>query len=216
MEKCQYCNKNFKNEELDKHELYCVSSMSNNSNLIPCEICNNFIEFDEYNSHISRCGIYSNMVFLSRNLLRTVNSRINQTEQNTTSQAVNITTSPAVNFIPIQNGSISQENSNNTRDRFLSILRNINLSNLATLNVENNIGNTYEELSQLDNNNQTDGCNILENSEKVNIENEEDCVICYDKFKEMNKLKCGHLFCYECLDEWLKDNKKCPICLMEL
>ena len=61
MEKCQYCKKNIEKEKLNLHELYCVSNFSiNNSNLIPCEICNNFIEFDKYNTHINQCGLIFN------------------------------------------------------------------------------------------------------------------------------------------------------------
>ena len=60
------------------------------------------------------------------------------------------------------------------------------------------------------------GCDINKKSEIVIYENKENCVICYEEFNKMNKLKCNHKFRFECLSEWLNDNKKCPICLLEL
>ena len=61
---------------------------------------------------------------------------------------------------------------------------------------------------------------ILLNS-KVSINNnkEEFCVICQDKINEnkiIRTLKCKHTFDIDCIDNWLVDNKKCPICNTEI
>lgn len=43
----------------------------------------------------------------------------------------------------------------------------------------------------------------------------EECSICMVKFKKNNiikMLKCEHLFHIECIDTWLKNNNKCPVC----
>ena len=76
--------------------------------------------------------------------------------------------------------------------------------NLFTTIFQQYLGNSYEELSRLDENLEKSGCDINEKSEIVELEENEDCCICYDSFNKMNKLKCNHLFCNECLDEWLK------------
>lgn len=55
---------------------------------------------------------------------------------------------------------------------------------------------------------------ILDFYGKDLIPNEE-CSICMVKFKKNNiikMLKCEHLFHIECIDTWLKNNNKCPVC----
>ena len=57
--KCFKCEKTFTEEEFSKHELECNSHYYENEmeNLIPCDICNNLISFDEYQDHINFCGL---------------------------------------------------------------------------------------------------------------------------------------------------------------
>ena len=41
------------------------------------------------------------------------------------------------------------------------------------------------------------------------------CSICLEEFKydeELKKLKCDHIFHKDCLEPWLTNNNKCPIC----
>ncbi|XP_011688609.1 PREDICTED: RING finger protein 145-like isoform X1 [Wasmannia auropunctata] len=38
------------------------------------------------------------------------------------------------------------------------------------------------------------------------------CGICFDKVKDAVTTKCGHLFCWPHLHEWLKTNQVCPKC----
>ena len=40
------------------------------------------------------------------------------------------------------------------------------------------------------------------------------CIICYDQATEPVVTKCGHLFCWACLDKWLVESQssQCPIC----
>jgi hypothetical protein len=41
------------------------------------------------------------------------------------------------------------------------------------------------------------------------------CTVCYEQATEPVVTKCGHLFCWECLDKWLvsSGSEKCPVCL---
>ena len=44
---------------------------------------------------------------------------------------------------------------------------------------------------------------------------EDTCTICYDVFKygeRFKKTKCGHEFHSKCLDKWLAEQKRCPMC----
>ena len=50
---CEYCKLEFEEDEIEAHKFKCVSSFQNDSfsfeNKIPCEICNELIDFDKYN-----------------------------------------------------------------------------------------------------------------------------------------------------------------------
>ena len=52
------------------------------------------------------------------------------------------------------------------------------------------------------------------------ITNEEECYICFEKYKERElkrKLpKCGHYFHKKCIDKWLKSKSTCPHCRCDL
>ena len=42
-----------------------------------------------------------------------------------------------------------------------------------------------------------------------------DCAVCLEEFKNganVTKLKCGHLFCSECIEKWLSNSITCPCC----
>lgn len=42
-----------------------------------------------------------------------------------------------------------------------------------------------------------------------------ECLICHSDFAEINKLgifHCGHVYCYECIKEWMKQSRVCPLC----
>jgi hypothetical protein len=50
-------------------------------------------------------------------------------------------------------------------------------------------------------------------------EDEKLCSICYDDFKindKVRKLPCMHLYHSNCIDKWLKNSKKCPLCQKEV
>nr|CCA15828.1 conserved hypothetical protein [Albugo laibachii Nc14] len=39
-----------------------------------------------------------------------------------------------------------------------------------------------------------------------------DCSICYERMKRPVKLSCSHIFCEECVSEWLDREHSCPLC----
>ena len=48
---------------------------------------------------------------------------------------------------------------------------------------------------------------------------EEKCTIClceYADDEEVRRLPCLHLFHIECVDRWLRQNKRCPMCRMDI
>jgi hypothetical protein len=58
---------------------------------------------------------------------------------------------------------------------------------------------------------------IINNIKTSNEILEDNCSICLSKEnKEIMILSCNHNFHSECLRQWLKNNKKCPICRIEI
>ena len=63
--------------------------------------------------------------------------------------------------------------------------------------------------------------NLLKNSQITQYKNDESniCVICQDDIENNNiirKIKCNHEFHINCIDTWLCENKKCPVCKFDL
>lgn len=43
------------------------------------------------------------------------------------------------------------------------------------------------------------------------------CPICIEDIDVGRKINiCGHVFCMECLDTWLKEHKTCPVCIRDV
>ena len=61
---CQECNQYIFCHVKDRHELYCLNSIKENeyNNLIPCELCSEFIEFDS----LLRSGVQPNSEVISK------------------------------------------------------------------------------------------------------------------------------------------------------
>ena len=57
MYKCTKCHEDIKNDERDNHEINCIYTFSAQEyqDLIPCEICDNLINIEDYQDHITNC-----------------------------------------------------------------------------------------------------------------------------------------------------------------
>jgi len=248
MEKCKYCKQEFKKEEIDIHEFSCVSTYGNDNildNVIPCEICNQLIEFDKYNEHISICST-PRFYFTNFNNRRTVPLDTNAIDNFLNELANNIR--PTVNNesnVPVDNNESLDNNEaidnnesldnneaidNNESSDNVNIFLNSNIEVIRN-NIEaiNNLLNTrinnynetenYEELSELDNNNVTRGLDIKNISNEIYLDTDIKCPICledFEKYQKMKKLNCNHILCEECSEEWFSENVKCPVCMKEL
>jgi len=51
-------------------------------------------------------------------------------------------------------------------------------------------------------------------SNEVSEEVDETCVICMDTIKDPKRLRCGHVFCTECIDAQFVYKEACPTCGM--
>ncbi|BFU20410.1 zinc finger domain containing protein [Entamoeba histolytica] len=52
----------------------------------------------------------------------------------------------------------------------------------------------------------------VEKSTKETGQNQFECLICLDTAQNAVVTQCGHMFCWECLREWLTRQETCPIC----
>ena len=65
---------------------------------------------------------------------------------------------------------------------------------------------------------QIDEISELVNAEDVTLEDK--CPVCLEYFSEVSselrKLKCGHVYCDDCIKQWLYKHKRCPFCQVDL
>lgn len=182
--KCDNCGQYFPENEIENHKLFCIFSLQQKEleNLIPCEICNQLIDFNVYHQHLLRCNPVP--VFTQSNF-----------PSLSTNSNFDIPTLPP---------------NNNPVDNISSFIERID----NILHRLRNIDNSYDNLINLDENNVSVGIKKIEDfitrkQEKIT------CPICTIECEDIGETICGHKFCYECIEEWLKDNKKCPVCMIE-
>ena len=75
---CIHCGKSIEISQKDIHENFClyVPKKEEFDDLIPCEICNNFINFSDYQEHTETCGIRRTQSI--NNIMSVLSSYINQ------------------------------------------------------------------------------------------------------------------------------------------
>ena len=75
---CIHCGKSIEISQKDIHENFClyVPKKEEFDDLIPCEICNNFINFSDYQEHIETCG--TRRTESINNIMSVLSSYINQ------------------------------------------------------------------------------------------------------------------------------------------
>lgn len=39
-----------------------------------------------------------------------------------------------------------------------------------------------------------------------------ECNVCFDKIQTHGIINCGHLFCFECINNWAVETSACPVC----
>lgn len=128
------------------------------------------------------------------------------------------------NFVP-NLGAEPQQNHNDLpvppyNQNILGLLENILNELQPTINPNHNQNNiinededNYEELINLEDH--VVGISDINEVSELSFE-EIECPICSDTKMIKRTTNCGHSFCDECLQEWLKSSKKCPFCMVEL
>tara|TARA_B100000795_G_scaffold268216_1_gene254738 strand:+ start:275 stop:862 length:588 start_codon:yes stop_codon:yes gene_type:complete len=190
LKKCDNCFESFKEDELENHKLYCLFTIKQEEleNLIPCEICDELIDISNYEQHMYICMSYNTL-----ENEQPISSVVNLNPDEVLNNILQIE-----NFLNILNGTDNASLELDGPDELLDDIEN----------------SSYDELLELDKNNVSIG---IKNIEIFITKKEEQikCPICTDKTNIIGETQCGHKFCYECIEEWLTDNKKCPVCMIE-
>ncbi len=180
------------------------------SELIQCEFCEIYVDFNEYLYHVRECINSSLQSSLQTSLQSSI--IISSTEEN--DEFENITDD--------DQDEDDDETYEEDEDDDNIIIRGIQISlNISTpTNFNFYTPNQYETLSNLQ-----DVRVPVKNIDLVaplvdSIPEDSFCAICQDLIQndiKIRKTLCNHYFCSSCLEPWLKElNKTCPSCLTNL
>ena len=214
--KCPNCQTMIDEQDFDNHMNYCQYVPNNKEfeNLIPCEFCNNYIEFKNYNQHISTCS--------SQNVFGTLSQLFNLNIQNISESGINNT---IINN-QVDANITNEENSNEENPNEQSLNEeNINEENT---NEENNEANQNQvNTNNLDNLNTHNVSNIPENNHiaslinLINIMANQSNIVNnnygYNEYEDLQNLgnEIGDVNLGIKLDDYVKKYdlpSKCPIC----
>jgi peroxin-10 len=42
------------------------------------------------------------------------------------------------------------------------------------------------------------------------------CTLCLEELKDPSAVSCGHIFCWECIGDWVREKAECPLCRREV
>ncbi len=156
---------------------------------IPCEICGMHIPFMDYISHMEVCQHRNS-------ILNMLNPMLNSFLQNSSTGLTSI-------------------NSN----AMASNLRMVHLEDLVDSYEMNNIiseiiGNVDHGVIDMES-----ALTTLNLDDVINTEHNS-CSICLEHFENMSnctisKTICNHYFCTPCINKWLQQNRKCPLCCFD-
>jgi peroxin-10 len=42
------------------------------------------------------------------------------------------------------------------------------------------------------------------------------CTLCLEELKDPSVVGCGHVFCWACIGDWVREKAECPLCRREV
>lgn len=201
--------------------------------LIPCEVCDVYIPFSQYQEHSRSCYPFSQPQIFPFALplvsfpIPNANSNSNQDENQNQDEDENenqddneegfdnMDQQSFTNFMNLVNNPVS--NLDQIRNAFNDLVRN---GGQGFLNNNFGSGNQFQDFLDLE-----DVEVPTKDIDKVaplvktgeEIPDDLDCVICQDIVsQDARKTLCKHYFCSACLEKWLGTSKRCPTCNLDL
>lgn len=205
------------------------------ADLLPCEICNEYIPVNEYNDHAVRCLRLSRIAGFLLRQQYLANLPEGQEEDDEDDEAESeehhSRDIASISRYFTQNAQISRASLNSfLNDHFhgagspptrpvlwftITTTRSQAGSSSSSQSVPRSLGLTEEQMNEV-------SYSSLDKEELV-IEKEDICPICQenlgeviDKEQKVCILACSHLFCDSCIKKWLNKHKKCPMCMVDL
>ena len=190
------------------------------STLVQCELCDIFVDFDEYLNHVRNCS--ENNSALTSSISSFLTYSISSYNSNDTNDVNDSNTEQESYNEESDNETISYNvpivNNNGNIISAVINLQNLNLRNIYDTDEHNNpLYNIYSNLEdvRIPVKNIDEVAPIITTSE---ILEGTTCTICQELVKSpVRKTLCNHFFCTVCIEPWLNEmNKTCPNCLCDL
>ena len=161
---CPHCKKDIKKEDKESHNEYClyVPKTEEFEDLIPCEFCDDFIKFSDYEQHVSQCGIsrlrpslnfnqFNNNLYPLQNSQENIASTLNTLNDLFSTISSNITIQPVNNSMRnIINSNINNEITNLLNSAYIQEDPGNNDNDDNDID-ENNINDNDLELPEINN-----------------------------------------------------------------
>ena len=178
---CPHCKKDIKKEDKESHNEYClyVPKTEEFEDLIPCEFCDDFVKFSDYEQHVSQCGISRlrpslNFNQFNNNLYPLQNSQENMATTLNTLNDLFSTISSNITIQPVNNSMRNIINSN-INNEITTLLNNASIEEEGLNDNDNNDNNDNDDNDDNDDelelpeiNNFTQNININSNDNEIN------------------------------------------------
>ena len=237
---CPHCNKEIEEDKRDLHNNYCLYTPKNEEfyDLIPCEFCDEYINFDDYQEHISHCrtlslrpslnysinynyntpstintlsNLFSTFSNLNTNTLSTINEEENETENTN----ANLETGDLNYYFPnttITSGLLDNIHTNESNQtNTLGIFDYLyNNENLnSNISLSNENNNLNISLNNINNILETLGSNTFNFS--FNLEDEDEYLNLTNLSNEIGNVEIG-IKDIDTISSLIKKKELCPIC----
>ncbi len=179
--------------------VYAYNPQHNNASVMTCPICSERLHISQITTHVlyQHTGIYLSINMLTNPSLSIIDvqNMVNVLNNNQYSYSIGTNT-----YNTIHNLMFSEDDDINTA------------SYEDLLNLCDYMGYHKPGIKELDL-----AAPIVEENEMSTIVCDEDtCRICLEGLHDTQPLRkikiCNHIFCSECITEWFKENKTCPLC----
>ena len=235
MYRCNKCNFDVPIDKKDIHNEYCknLPSLQELNNFIPCELCNESIEINKYNRHLSACikvdkfytylknpyllgNLIVNSSQNSNNVNNTETDNIDEHNNNESSIGLNIQIGSSITYFPLSyilkllNPDLDNDSNNTLISDMIEIIQNESTYDeyQSNINLAEEIGKVEIGVKDID---------LVTKVVDYNVDGKE-CPICKEllsSYSIIRETTCKHLYCNDCIQKWLKKNKSCPICNKE-